>query len=127
MEYGIGQQLKIYGPSVIHVCYCDFGDGTVLISKKLKILPFKFRALPRQAWKAKLHGIKPKFGEWSMEDCMYFQNLTVDKIFASIIKSISNDEMNKDKLLELVLIDVSEKTDILIHELLKKENRAAPC
>ena len=62
-----------------------------------------------------------------MEDCLHFQKLTVDKTFASIIRSISDDEMNKDKLLELILIDVSGETDILIHEVLIQENRAAPC
>lgn len=41
---------------MIHVSFCDFGDETILTSSQLKILPLKFRQLPKMAMQAKLYG-----------------------------------------------------------------------
>lgn len=48
---------NIFGGTMIHVRYCDYGDVTVVSCDKLKILPAQFRQLPRQAIRAKLHGM----------------------------------------------------------------------
>lgn len=48
--------INIFGSTMIHVFFCDYGDVKVLSCDNLKILPAIFRDLPRQAIRAKLHG-----------------------------------------------------------------------
>lgn len=65
-------------------------------------------------------GIKPKYIDWSTDDCLFFQKLTVNRQFYSIIKNV-----NSDKTIELELIDTSDpKIDVHIDEILLKEDRA---
>lgn len=116
--------VNILGGS-IHVYFCDFGQIRVIDSESLRILPPHLRLLPQQAVKAKLHGVHPLHGDWSTEDAVRFQQLTVDKKFASYIYNIKRDEFNpNDDIVDLMLIDVSTDEDILIHKILVDENRA---
>lgn len=65
-------------------------------------------------------GIKPKYTDWSTDDCLFFQKLTVNRPFYSIIKNI-----RLDKTVELQLIDTSDSSiDRHIDEILLEENRA---
>lgn len=115
---------NVFNSSMIHVCYCDFGDIAVLSNDKLKTLPAKFRTLPKQAVVAKLYGVKPKHRDWTLEDCMRFRKLTVGNRFVSIIKNISIDVLSNSKIIELQLVDVDTEDDIYIHEVLIEEGRA---
>ncbi|XP_075170049.1 tudor domain-containing protein 7 tapas [Haematobia irritans] len=117
--------VKKYG-DMIHVRFCDFGDTATVDSSQLKILPLKFRHLPKMAIQAKLYGIKAVNGDWALDDCLFFRKLTVGKTFVSVIKNIKYDQENKlsSPILEMELIDVSSDDDVLVHELLLDEQRA---
>ncbi|XP_062565094.1 tudor domain-containing protein 7 isoform X2 [Armigeres subalbatus] len=109
----------------IHVYCCDFGQIRVIDSSSLRVLPAHLRLLPQQAVKAKLHGVQPAHGDWSTEDAVRFQELTVGKKFASYIYNIQTDEFNpNENIVDLMLIDVSTEDDILIHKILVDEKRA---
>ncbi|XP_058055027.1 tudor domain-containing protein 5-like [Anopheles bellator] len=115
----------LVGPTPIHVFFCDFGRIGVLDVSALRMLPANFRVLPQQAIKAKLHGVKPLHKDWQAEDAVRFQRLTVDRKFASIVRGIQADEINRaEKLLELELIDVSSEEDIYLNKTLVDEGRA---
>ncbi|XP_061390979.1 tudor domain-containing protein 7B [Musca vetustissima] len=117
--------VKKYG-DMIHVRFCDFGDSATVDSSQLKILPLKFRQLPKMAIQAKLYGIKAVNGDWTLDDCLFFRKLTVGQTFVSVIKNIKydNDTIPATQILELELIDVSTDEDVLVHELLLNEKRA---
>ncbi|XP_019536103.2 tudor domain-containing protein 7A isoform X2 [Aedes albopictus] len=109
----------------IHVYFCDFGQIRVVDSDSLRILPAHLRSIPQQAVKARLHGVQPIHGDWSTEDAVRFQQLTVDKKFASYIYNIKSDEFSpNEEIVDLMLIDVSTDEDILIHKILVDEKRA---
>lgn len=63
--------------------------------------------------------IKPKHGDWTPDDVIRFQGLTVTKKFvASIIRK------NRDGSYDLSLIDTSGEDDIEIMKILIEEGRA---
>uniref|UniRef100_A0A1A9UVJ1 HTH OST-type domain-containing protein n=1 Tax=Glossina austeni TaxID=7395 RepID=A0A1A9UVJ1_GLOAU len=112
---------------MIHVSFCDFGDETILTSSQLKILPLKFRQLPKMAIQAKLYGIKAISDDWTLDDCLFFRKITVGQTFIASIKHISYDKSSgapNTSILELELIDVSTDEDVYTHELLLAEERA---
>uniref|UniRef100_A0A1I8Q3T5 HTH OST-type domain-containing protein n=1 Tax=Stomoxys calcitrans TaxID=35570 RepID=A0A1I8Q3T5_STOCA len=117
--------VKKYG-DMIHVRFCDFGDSATLDSSQLKILPLKFRQLPKMAVPAKLYGIKAVNAEWTLDDCLFFRKLTVGQTFVSVIKNIKYDKDNSllSPILELELIDVTTDEDVYVHQLLLDEERA---
>ncbi|XP_073844364.1 tudor domain-containing protein 7 tapas isoform X3 [Musca autumnalis] len=117
--------VKKYG-DMIHVRFCDFGDSATVDSSQLKILPLKFRQLPKMAIQAKLYGIKAVNGDWTLDDCLFFRKLTVGQTFVSVIKNIKydNETTPPTQILELELIDVTTDEDVLVHELLLNEKRA---
>lgn len=47
---------QILGSTMFLICYCDYGDIVMVNSDRLKMLPAKFRTLPRLAISAKLYG-----------------------------------------------------------------------
>lgn len=56
---------------MIHVRFCDFGDSATVDSSHLKILPLKFRQLPKMAIQARLYG---KFPDGNSRGVMYFHD-----------------------------------------------------
>lgn len=60
-------------------------------------------------------GIQPKNNVWNNDDCAYFQQLTVQKQFATEIKAIRKGTDSPGYVLEIVLIDVSTPKDININ------------
>lgn len=142
---------RVMSAEMIVAYNCDYGDIEMLTINDLRPLTEEFLVLPQLAIKAKLYGefwsaldfsfhskhificirlkkldiftgVRPKNKDWSTDDCTRFQNLTVDKRFASEIKAIKRDR-NKYEL-ELILIDVSTDKDIIINKLLIDEGRA---
>ncbi|XP_036333686.1 uncharacterized protein LOC118744646 isoform X2 [Rhagoletis pomonella] len=118
--------VNTYNGDMIHVCFCDFGDIAILRSDQLKILPAKYRQLRKMSIQAKLHGITATHGDWSLEDCLRFRQLTVGQKFVASIKRITYDKLGSPDtpILELELIDVTTDEDVYIHEILLKEQRA---
>jgi hypothetical protein len=63
--------------------------------------------------------------DWSVEDCLMFQDLVVGLHFVSIIKETGPDLLNpSDTVIGLELIDTSGEDDINIAELLVAQHRA---
>ncbi|XP_015187922.1 PREDICTED: tudor domain-containing protein 7B-like [Polistes dominula] len=118
--------MNIIDENMVTVYFCDFGDVYILSLDKLQPLESKFLELPYQAIKAKLVGIRPINKDWSVEDCIRFQKLVVEKDFVSIvIESTCDDNKNPHEIvLGLKLIDVETSEDIFIDQLLVQENRA---
>ncbi|XP_011179383.2 uncharacterized protein LOC105210260 [Zeugodacus cucurbitae] len=118
--------VNTYNGDMIHVCFCDFGDIAILRSDQLKILPAKYRQLPKMSIQAKLHGITATHGDWSLEDCLRFRQLTVGQKFVASIKRITYDKLGAPDtpILDLELIDVTTDEDVYIHEILLQEQRA---
>lgn len=104
--------------------FVDFGDCFVLSQDKVQLLPSKFRRLPCQAIKAKLHGIVAANVDWSPEDTRRFQDLVEYRAFVSVLKDIEK-ENDESMVLSLNLIDTSDKNlDVYIHQILLDERRA---
>jgi hypothetical protein len=106
--------------NIIHVFLVDYGSFKTLSNDKMRMLPDKYRMLPKQAMKAKLHGVKPVFGDYSPNDAFYFIQLTKNKTFPGVVKNISADHFSSEPVYELVLFDNDHK----INDLLIRENRA---
>ncbi|XP_046745961.1 tudor domain-containing protein 7 isoform X2 [Diprion similis] len=116
---------KIINDQMVTVYFCDFGDFSVLSTDKLQPLGRQFLDLPYQAIKARLVGIQPLNIDWSVEDCLRFQELVVERNFVSIVVDSGPDRLSPgDTVLGLKLIDVSEETDIYLDKLLIAEGRA---
>ncbi|XP_015587926.1 tudor domain-containing protein 7 [Cephus cinctus] len=116
---------NIINEQIVTVYFCDFGDVSVLTLDKILPLTREFLELPYQAIRARLVGIKPTNIDWSVEDCLRFQQLVVDRDFVSIVTESGPDRLSPaDTVLGLRLIDVSSDEDIFIDELLVDEGRA---
>lgn len=63
--------------------------------------------------------------DWSVEDCVRFQKLVVERNFVSIVIDSDPDRLSPgDTVLGLKLIDVSGVTDVYLDKLLIAEGRA---
>ena len=111
---------NVCDPTLIHVYLVDFGDFKILSNDKLRLLPQKFRELPKQALKGKLFGLKPKHGDYTPDDAVRFQQLTEHKTFPGVIKQISNDHFTAESVHEVVLFTDNQK----VNDILIEENRA---
>lgn len=117
--------MNIIDENMVTVYFCDFGDVCILSLDKLQPLKSQFLELPYQAIKAKLIGIRPINKDWSVEDCLRFQQLVLEKDFVSIVIESTRDDKNPaETILGLKLIDVETSEDIFIDQLLVEENRA---
>lgn len=68
-------------------------------------------------------GIEPIHKDWTTNDCLKFNKMTVDKRFVSVIKGIRPDEFFlNEKIIEVVLIDTSSEVDVNINEVLQKSD-----
>lgn len=118
----------VLGSSMFSVYLCDFGDFVIAPLERLTSLPDKpcdIKSLPYQAIRAKLYGVAPVNKDWSPIDCVYFQELVVDKEFVSTVKEIDRDPKNPNNItLELTLTDTSGEDDVYIHKLLIERKSA---
>ncbi|XP_025155538.1 tudor domain-containing protein 7 isoform X2 [Harpegnathos saltator] len=117
---------NIISDDMISVYFCDFGDMTIVPPSRLQPLKSEFLELPYQAVKAKLIGIQPMNMDWTVEDCVRFRDLVLNKNFVSIVAESMFDHLSpvNGTVLGLKLIDVSTEQDIFIDKLLVEENRA---
>ncbi|XP_012284701.1 tudor domain-containing protein 7A [Orussus abietinus] len=116
---------NVINDTTVTVYFCDFGDVSVLTLDKLQPLKSQFMELPYQAIRARLVGIQPVNIDWSVEDCLRFHELVVERNFVSIVRESGPDKLSPaDTLLGLTLIDVSGPEDVYIDKLLIEERRA---
>ncbi|XP_029161263.1 tudor domain-containing protein 7 [Nylanderia fulva] len=110
----------------VSVYFCDFGDVTIVTRSSLQPLRSDFLKLPYQAVKAKLVGIEAMNGDWTVNDCVKFKDLVLDKDFVSVVAESMFDQLSpaNGTVLGLRLIDVSTERDIYIDRLLVEEKRA---
>ncbi|CAB3382000.1 Hypothetical predicted protein [Cloeon dipterum] len=103
----------------------DFGDHIVVSIDKLRVLPQNFCALPYQAIKARLSGLKAINNDWRVEDCVRFQELVCNRPFVSVVEATGPDLINPSEMvLCLRLIDTSSDEDIDVAQVLISEKRA---
>ncbi|XP_063992959.1 tudor domain-containing protein 7-like isoform X2 [Diachasmimorpha longicaudata] len=112
----------------VSVHLCDMGNIIVVTLSQVQPLKSEFFNLPYQAIKARLVGVQPIGGDWSLPTCLQFQKLVVNKNFASIIRRVDIDDSTpSETVVALELIDVAlEDQDIYIHKILIDERRALP-
>ncbi|KAH9636554.1 hypothetical protein HF086_014815 [Spodoptera exigua] len=71
------------------------------------------------------HNVWPLHQDWTVEDCIRFQELCVEQQFVGICKDVGKDPLNPNEpLLTLDLIDTSTDEDIYINKQLVTEGRA---
>ncbi|XP_045772816.1 tudor domain-containing protein 7 [Maniola jurtina] len=113
---------------MVSVYFCDYGDLALFASAALRRVPATAplaRSLPPQAIKAKLYDVKPLHQDWTVEDCIRFQELCVEQQFVGICMDVGKDPLNpSEPLLTLNLIDTSTDEDVYINKLLVAEGRA---
>lgn len=67
----------------------------------------------------------PLHQDWTVEDCIRFQELCVEQQFVGVCKEVGKDPLNPNEpLLTLDLIDTSTADDIYLNEQLISEGRA---
>ncbi|KAL6449346.1 hypothetical protein ACFW04_000747 [Cataglyphis niger] len=117
---------NIISDNEVSVYLCDYGDVTIVSRSSLQPLKSDFMKLPYQAVKAKLVGIEPTNMDWTVNDCIRFKDLVLNKNFVSIVVESVVDHLSlaNGTVLGLRLIDVSTEEDILIDNLLVEEKRA---
>ncbi|PNF29230.1 hypothetical protein B7P43_G10775 [Cryptotermes secundus] len=116
---------NVINDNMVSVYFCDYGDVSVMSLEMLQALTDQFKELPYQAIKAKLAGIRPKHSDWSVEDCLIFQELVVNREFVSIVMEKGPDILNPTSMtVGLRLIDTSQEEDVWIDELLVNQERA---
>ncbi|XP_070158766.1 tudor domain-containing protein 7 [Polyergus mexicanus] len=117
---------NIISDNEVSVYFCDFGDVTIVSRSSLQPLKSDFMKLPYQAVKAKLIGIEPMNIDWTVNDCIRFKDLVLDKDFVSVVAESVVDHLSpaNGTVLGLRLIDVSTEKDIYIDKLLVEEKRA---
>ncbi|XP_013134609.1 PREDICTED: tudor domain-containing protein 7A [Papilio polytes] len=112
----------------VSIYFCDFGDLALFAMKDLRPVPASVplaRSLPPQAIKGKLFDVRPLYQDWTVEDCIRFQELCVEQQFVGICKEVDKDPLNpKEPLLILDLIDTSTDEDIYLNKQLVAEGRA---
>ncbi|XP_015110569.1 tudor domain-containing protein 7 [Diachasma alloeum] len=118
---------KIIGEHQVTVYLSDFGMIRLIGVEQVQLLRKEFFELPYQAIKAKLMGVHPKHGDWSLASCLRFQELVVNKDFVSKVKKLQQDNsVHNGFVLGLELIDVSSKDDVHIDKVLIEEKWAIP-
>ncbi|XP_047985623.1 tudor domain-containing protein 7 [Leguminivora glycinivorella] len=118
----------IVSTEMVSVYFCDYGDLALFAVKDLRPVPAKAplaRSLPPQAIKARLYDVWPLHQDWTVEDCIRFQELCVEQQFVGICKDVGKDPLNPNEpLLTLDLIDTSTDEDIYLNKQLETEGRA---
>ncbi|GBP45727.1 Tudor domain-containing protein 5 [Eumeta japonica] len=118
----------VVSADMVSVYFCDYGDLAVFPADALRPVPSRTplaRTLPPQAIKARLFDIKPLHKDWTVEDCLRFQELCVEQQFVGVCKKVERDPLNPtEPLLTLELIDTSTDDDIYLNKLLVAEGRA---
>ncbi|XP_075972301.1 tudor domain-containing protein 7 tapas isoform X2 [Anticarsia gemmatalis] len=113
---------------MVSVYFCDYGDLALFATKALRPVPAGAplaRSLPPQAIKARLYDVWPLHQDWTVEDCIRFQELCVEQQFVGICKDVGKDPLNPNEpLLTLDLIDTSTDEDIYLNKQLVAEGRA---
>lgn len=67
----------------------------------------------------------PLHQDWTVEDCVRFQELCVEQQFVAICKDVGKDPLNpSEPLLTIELIDTSTDDDLYMNKQLVKEGRA---
>ncbi|KAI5640547.1 tudor domain-containing protein [Phthorimaea operculella] len=113
---------------MVSVYFCDYGDLALFATRALRPVPPAVplaRDLPPQAIKARLYDVWPLHQDWTVEDCIRFQELCVEQQFVGICKDVGRDPLNPaEPLLTLDLIDTSTDEDVYLNKQLVAEGRA---
>ncbi|KAG8305813.1 Tudor domain-containing protein 7 [Homalodisca vitripennis] len=107
----------------VAVRLCDYGDMTREPVSNLRDLEEEFQRLPFMAIKGKLAGVVPLHTDWSVDDCVRFQNLVADKpLTSNVIYIEENFEDPMETVVSLHLRDIQNDKEEVIKDILIKEN-----
>ncbi|XP_014678990.1 PREDICTED: uncharacterized protein LOC106818830 [Priapulus caudatus] len=85
-----GQIVSITGDSV-EVLYIDYGNSETLTLSALRPLDSNLAALPKQAVRGRLDGIRSHTGSWSQDCVQSFQMMmSTDPLLDAVVKSITD-------------------------------------
>ena len=106
---------QIVGPGLVSVYIVDFGEYNTMIFEEIKPLPWKFWQLPFQAFKCKLHGIKPTEGTqvWSEGAKLKMSQMAQEKSLVGLVCCQDDNEF-----VSLRLVDTSTPKDVCLDEVL---------
>lgn len=106
---------KIVGPGLVSVYIVDFGEYNAMAVEEIKPLPWRFWKLPFQAFKCKLHGIKPVKGTqvWSEGAKLKMKQMAEEK---DLVGLVCGKEENG--VVSLRLVDTATENDVCLDETL---------
>ncbi|XP_052085728.1 tudor domain-containing protein 7B-like isoform X29 [Mytilus californianus] len=106
---------KRVGPGLVSVYIVDFGEYNAMTVEEIKPLPWRFWKLPFQAFKCKLHGIKPVKGTqvWSEGAKLKMKQMAEEK---DLVGLVCGKEENG--VVSLRLVDTATEKDVCLDETL---------
>ncbi|CAG2245870.1 TDRD1_4_6_7 [Mytilus edulis] len=106
---------KRVGPGLVSVYIVDFGEYNAMTVEEIKPLPWRFWKLPFQAFKCKLHGIKPVKGTqvWSEGAKLKMKQMAEEK---DLVGLVCGKEDNG--VVSLRLVDTTSENDVCLDEIL---------
>ncbi|XP_026290464.1 tudor domain-containing protein 7A-like isoform X4 [Frankliniella occidentalis] len=97
---------------VVSVRYADYGDVGLVALDRIRFLEERFKQIPALAIRAKLHGVKPLNIDWSVEECLFFNNLVEENSFPTIIREINQNVTAANSWrVSLSVIDTSNENE----------------
>ena len=110
------------------VCYIDYGTIAQLPQREIRLLDVRFAKLPSQAFKCRLSGVKPRYGEqkWPVETCEMLLKIGNKAgyvgLLAKIEKTIELENLHIVKLHDTASNDLP--LGIIINEFLVEQGYA---
>ena len=115
----------------VTIKFIDYGDFSyVPLSRDcVQPLPPAFRALPAQAVKARLGGIRPAGSDWTIDDCIALQRLLSNEgpaggTFVAELLDFSLDAITREQLVIVRLVDTSGEGDVYVDRVLVEAGNA---
>ncbi|BES94949.1 Tudor domain [Nesidiocoris tenuis] len=105
---------KHIGNDLFFGTYMDRGYMDTFHSKNIRILADHFKKLSFLAYNAKLHGIKPVHGDWSVSDVFHMKNLMLERKLVAIVKDIIKERHTKKLSLEVIDTSVEFQQDVSV-------------
>ena len=102
----------------VTIKFIDYGDFSYVPLSPSCVQPLAapFRALPGQAVKARLGGVRPAGSDWTIDDCIALQRLLSPEgasggAFVAELLDFSRDAITGEQLVIVRLVDTAGDTD----------------
>ena len=115
----------------VTIKFVDYGDFSYvpLSPECVQPLPASFRALPSQAVKARLGGVRPAGSDWTIDDCIALQKLLSNEgpgggAFVAELLDFSRDTITREQMVIVRLVDTAGDTDVYVDRVLVQAGNA---